>query len=94
MDRVLERAGREQSWGTPPILDAAIAVTKADPAQGKRVAAFLRDRPAAQITPSLIPKIGDEPWASDLLEAWRGADVSAQVKRAITLRKRDGHFAV
>jgi predicted KAP-like P-loop ATPase len=94
MDRVLERARREQSWGTPPILDAAIAVAKADPTQGKRVAAFLRDRPTAQIMPSLIPKIGDELWAADLLEAWRGADVSAQVKRAITVRKKDGHLAV
>ncbi len=94
MDRVLERAGREQSWGTPPILDACIAVAAADPTQGKRLAAFLRERPSAQITPSLIPKMADEPWASDLIEAWRNADVSPQVKRAITVRKKDGHLQV
>ncbi len=94
MDRVLERARREQSWGTPPILDASIAVAAADPPQGKRVAAFLRERPSAQITPSLIPKIADEPWAGELLDAWKNSDVTAQVKRAITLRKKDGHVSV
>jgi predicted KAP-like P-loop ATPase len=94
MDRVLERARREQSWGTPPILEACIAVAAADPPQGKRVAAFLRERPSDQITPSIVPKLADEPWAADLLEGWRNSDVSAQVKRAITVRKRDGHVAV
>jgi predicted KAP-like P-loop ATPase len=94
MDRVLERARREQSWGTPPILEACIVVAAADPPQGKRVAAFLRERPSDQITPSLVPKLADEPWAAELLETWRTSDVSAQVKRAITVRKRDGHVAV
>jgi predicted KAP-like P-loop ATPase len=94
MDRVLERARREQAWGTPPILEACIAVAAADPTQGKRVAAFLRERPSDQITPSLVPKLADEPWAAELLEAWRTSDVNAQVKRAITVRKKDGHVAV
>jgi predicted KAP-like P-loop ATPase len=94
MDRLLERARREQSWGTPPILEACIAVAAADPPQGKRLAAFLRERPTAQITPSIVPKIADEPWAAELLDSWRTADVSSQVKRAITLRKKDGHVAL
>ena len=91
MDRVLERARREQSWGTPAIGRPASWVAAADPPQGKRVAAFLRERPSDQITPSLIPKLADEPWARELLEMWKNSDVSAQVKRAITARTRDGH---
>jgi predicted KAP-like P-loop ATPase len=94
MDRVLERARREQSWGTPPILEACIAVAAADPPLGKRLAAFLRERPASQIMPSIVPKIADEPWAAEVLDGWRTADVSAQVKRAITMRKKDGNVAV
>ena len=40
MDRVLASARQEQEWGTPPILDAALAVATADPAAGKRLASF------------------------------------------------------
>jgi hypothetical protein len=58
------------------------------------LAAFLRDRPTSQITPSLIPKIADQSWAAELLDAWRASDVSPQVKRAITMQGKDGHLAV
>jgi predicted KAP-like P-loop ATPase len=91
MDRILERARQHQEWGTPPILDAGMAVAAADPTQGARLAAFLRDRPSSQIKPNIIPKIADLPWAADLFEAWRKGDVAAPVKRAITQRTRDGH---
>ena len=83
MDRVLERARREQEWGTPPILDAALAVSAADPAQGTRLAAFLRERPPGQITPSIVPKISDQPWTASVYEAWLKADLPGPVKRAI-----------
>lgn len=92
MDRVLERARQIQEWGTPPILEAALAVTGADPAQGPRLAAFLRERPAAQIKPGIVPKIGDQPWAKDVFDAWYASDVAPPVKGAITQeRKRHGH---
>lgn len=92
MDRVLARAIQEQSWGTPPILDAALALSGADPTQGSRLAGFLRERPFGQITPSLIPKISDQPWAKDLFAHWRGTAVEAAVKRAMTSEgKRHGH---
>jgi predicted KAP-like P-loop ATPase len=88
MDRILERTRQEQHWGTPPILDAALAVVESDPGQGRRLAAFLRDRPPAQITPSIVPKIGDQPWAGEVFAAWRENDVSPAVKRAITLQQQ------
>lgn len=92
MDRVLERARQIQEWGTPPILEAALAVAAADPAQGMRLASFLRERPAAQIKPSIVPKIGDQPWAEELFGVWYAAAVEAPVKSAITQeRKRNGH---
>jgi predicted KAP-like P-loop ATPase len=92
MDRVLERARQIQEWGTPPILEAALAVTAADPAQGQRLAAFLRERPAALIKPSIVPKIGDQPWAQGVFDSWYGSAVASPVKAAITQeRKRHGH---
>jgi len=83
MDRVLEQARREQEWGTPPILDACIAVAKADQSLGARVAGFLGDRPPGQIKPNIIPKISDQPWATNVFARWRGSKVSAPVKKAI-----------
>lgn len=88
MDRVLERARQVQEWGTPPILNAALAVAAADPAQGARLAAFLSERPAVQIKPAIVPKIGDQPWAPGVFETWRKADVSPPVKAAITRQEK------
>ena len=86
MDRVLERARQEQEWGTPAILDACLAVIRADPTQGTRLAAFLRERPTAQITPGIVPKIGDQTWAREVFQKWQSSDVSPPVKAAITRR--------
>jgi len=94
MDRLLERARQEQEWGTPPVLDACLAVSAADPSQGLRVAAFLRERPPTQIQPNVVPKIGDEPWANSVFDEWERAATSARVKNAIKLRRRklNGNF--
>ncbi len=84
MDRILERARQEQEWGTPPILDAALAVAVAAPVQGSRLASFLRERPPPQIKPGIVPKIGGQPWASEVFDKWYDSKVSETVKRAIT----------
>lgn len=83
MDRVLEQARREQEWGTPVILDACIAVAKADPSLGTRVAGFLSERPSGQVKPGIVPRISDQPWAAGVFECWKDADVSDPVKKAI-----------
>ena len=83
MDRVLGQAQREQEWGTPPILDACIAVAKADPALASRVAGFLSERPPGQIKPGIVPKISDQPWAGEVFAHWKTTDVSTPVKNAI-----------
>lgn len=85
MDRLLERARKEQEWGVPEILTACIVLADADPVQGPRLAAFLTSRPHQQIQPSIVPKIGDRPWASTVLDSWNAsADIARPVKSAIT----------
>lgn len=87
MDRLLDRAQQEQEWGVPPILEACLATAGADLPQGSRLAAFLSDRPVAQIRPNIVPKIGDEPWAGSVFEKWeKSAGVSPPVKAAIKRR--------
>jgi predicted KAP-like P-loop ATPase len=83
MDRLLSRARQEQSWGVPPILEACLTVSDGDPQQGARLAAFLAERPAAQIQPNIVPKIGNQPWSPGLFDHWQRSNVSQPVKAAI-----------
>jgi predicted KAP-like P-loop ATPase len=95
MDRLLERARQEQEWGVPPILDACLVVSGADPVQGPRLAAFLVERPPTQIRPNVVPKIEDQPWAEGVFSKWATSNVSKTVKAAITTRlKKNGNVAI
>ena len=91
MNRILERMRQVQEWGAPPILDAALAVTAIDSAQGTRLATFLRERPPVQIKPSIMPRIGSQPWANEVFEAWYKSKVSGRVKGAITVERKKKH---
>ena len=94
MDRLLDRARQEQDWGVPPILEACLALADADPVQSARLAAFLRERPAAQIQPNIVPKLADRHWAKGVFQAWEAGDVSRPVKNAIKKRRDDGDVTV
>jgi predicted KAP-like P-loop ATPase len=95
MDRLLGRARQEQEWGVPPILEACLAVAQADPPLGSLLAAFLSERPVAQIRPNIVPKIGDQPWASNVFKKWEtSAGLSPTVKTAIKRWRDDGNLGV
>jgi predicted KAP-like P-loop ATPase len=95
MDRLLARARRVQEWGTPPILDACMVLAIADPSQGQRLAGFLIERPATQIKPSIVPKIGDESWSKGVFAAWVSHDeISKPVLAAIKARRVNGNVTV
>ncbi|WP_225767735.1 P-loop NTPase fold protein [Inquilinus sp. Marseille-Q2685] len=94
MDRLLDRARQEQEWGVPAILEACLAVAEADPPQGARLAAFLGERPVAQIQANIVPKIGDQAWASGVFDVWDREQVSRPVKTAIKRQRESGHIAV
>lgn len=82
MDQLLARARQEQSWGTPAILDALLIVAEVEPELGARVAGFLMARPAAQIEPSIVPKIDGRPWADQVFDSWEASGVSKPVLAA------------
>ena len=88
MDIILERARQVQEWGVPPILEGGLVVADADPTQAKRLAAFLSERPATQIRPNIVPKIGDQPWSREVFNTWYTASVRSTVKSAITQEKK------
>lgn len=80
---LIERAKAEQQWGTPDILDAILAVVRADATQVNRIAAFLSERPAAQIQPSIVQKIQREGWSAQVFDKWLTLDISQPVRKAI-----------
>ena len=95
MDHLLERAGREQEWGVPPILTACIVVASIDSTQGDRLGAFLTGRPASQIRASIVPKIEGNAWAKGVLAKWEAAaDIARPVKAAIHARRNSGNVAI
>lgn len=95
MDRLLDHARQEQEWGVPNILEACLAVAEADPLQGPRLAAFLSERPVAQVKANIVPKIGDQPWANDVFEKWeKTSGLSGPVKASIKQRRADGNVSV
>ncbi len=89
MDRLLDNAGNEQEWGVPPVLDAMLVIAGIDGLQGPRLAAFLKERPPAQIQAGIVPKLKDESWAKSVFDYWQSLDVSPPVKAAI--RKLNGN---
>ena len=94
MDRLLDRARQEQEWGVPAVLEACLVVSEADQPQGARLAAFLGERPAAQIQANIVPKIGDQTWSKGVFDIWDRGVVSRPVKAAIKRQRENGNFAV
>ncbi|MCR9215620.1 MAG: P-loop NTPase fold protein [bacterium] len=93
-DRVLERARLIQEWGIPDELEACLVLSRSDASLGDRLAAFLGERPAVQLTPAIVQKISMEPWSKTVFKQWQSADPSEEVSRAITRVLKDGNITV
>lgn len=95
MDRLLDAARQEQEWGAPPILDACLVVSEAEPTQGVRLAAFLVERPPTQIKANIVPKTAGNPWTETVWAAWeKNSKIIRPVKDAIKARRQDGDIIV
>lgn len=95
MDRLLSKANQEQEWGTPPILDACMLIASSDSHQAQRLSVFLKERPASQIKPSIIPKIDGEDWSKTILSSWANNDeITQPVKKAIAARRKNGNVPI
>lgn len=95
MDRLLAKAHQEQEWGTPPILEPCILIAKIDPAQAQRLGGFLKDRPAAQVKASIVPKLDGEAWAIGIFDYWlEDGDIGSPVKNSINSRRKNGNISI
>jgi predicted KAP-like P-loop ATPase len=94
LNRLLERSRQVSEWGVPPELEACLAVTRADPSQGNRLAAFLSERPVDQLTAAIVQKISNEDWAESVFCTWKTMDVPSPVKKAIKRLEQDGNITV
>lgn len=95
LDRLLARAQQEMEWGTPHILEALLAVARADANQAPRLSAFLQERPIVQVQADIIPKIWDEPWAQAVIAEWeKFPKLHKVVRAAIAERRKSGNLSV
>ncbi|MEL7897398.1 KAP family P-loop NTPase fold protein [Vreelandella neptunia] len=95
MDRLFAKANQQQEWGTPPILDPLILIAQADSTQAQRLGGFLKDRPAAQIKASIVPKLDGETWATGLFDYWLAdEDIARPVKNSINSRRKNGNVSI
>ena len=95
MDRLFGKANQQQEWGTPPILDPLILIAQADSTQAQRLGGFLKDRPAAQIKASIVPKLDGETWATGLFDYWLAdEDIARPVKNSINSRRKNGNVSI
>jgi predicted KAP-like P-loop ATPase len=83
MDKLLDKARREQEWGTPPILEACLTIADIASNQQSRIASFLMERPSQQIKPNIVLRISDKEWSSDVFETWDKSKACGPVKKAI-----------
>jgi predicted KAP-like P-loop ATPase len=95
MDRLLDAARQEQEWGAPPILEACLVVSAAEPTQGARLATFLAERPPTQIKANIVPKIAGNAWTETVWVTWeKNPAVIKPVKDAIKARRQDGNVII
>lgn len=88
-ERLIARARSVTTWGAPPILHAFLTIAKVDGAHRATIARFLKDVPAAQRSTPIVPLLGGEAWAADVLSAWvADKDTKEPVKKAIATASR------
>jgi predicted KAP-like P-loop ATPase len=85
-EKLIDIAARENSWGTPSILRALIAMGDTDTQQATRIAAFLGDRPSEELGPDLLLRLKSHSWAETAFATWRKkTGLSPQMRKALEL---------
>ena len=70
MDKLLEAAAPEQSWGTPSILFGLALAADADLDQAKRLVVFLQNIPSTALTPPIVLRISTTDWGKEVIAEW------------------------
>ncbi len=84
MEQILVRARQATEWGTPPPLYAALTLIEANSDLSRPLSAFLRELPAQQLKPNIVPLLSDKSWAAGVLAHWKKQPhTPATVKSAI-----------
>lgn len=89
MEKLLESAAAETSWGTPSILWGLSLAADADPDQAKRLIVFLAGIQAATLRPALIPRMSGTEWGKSILAEWaKRTDLPMPFKRALAVNPK------
>jgi len=90
-ERIIVRARQEQKWGKPSALWAFLALIDASPDQALTFTSFLGSLDPTQLKADIVPILGDQEWAKDILNSWAdNPKTSSPVKNAIKNLKKEG----
>lgn len=80
-----------RTWRRNEEIVMLIECCKTFPALGKKAASMLEQAPLKQVGPGIIPTLGAQPWAREVLERWKDLnELSKSTKTAIeNLRKKN-----
>jgi predicted KAP-like P-loop ATPase len=88
MEKLLQKARSETSWGTGEGFLALSLAADADADLAKQLVDFLGNLPAGALKPPLIPRVRSRPWSRDLIELWnQRTDISQEFRRMLNQKK-------
>ena len=91
MDKLLEKAASEQTWGTPPILWGLALGADADPSEAKRLVVFMTGLQSSALLPSIVPRISGTEWGKEILAEWKSRDdLEEPLRKHLTTRTKAG----
>jgi predicted KAP-like P-loop ATPase len=90
MDKLLERAAVESSWGTPDILWGLSLAADADADAAKRLVEFLVHRQTSALNPPIVVRIRGTEWGKEVTEEWaQRANLPSPLKKVLDLRPKE-----
>jgi predicted KAP-like P-loop ATPase len=90
MDKLLERAAVESSWGTPDILWGLSLAADADADAAKRLIGFLCHRQTSALNPPIVVRIRGAEWGKEVTEEWaQRPNLPSPLKKVLDLRPKE-----
>ena len=90
MTKAWQSCSNARTWRRNEEIVMLVECCKTFPILGKKAASLLEQAPLKQVGPGIIPTLGAQPWAREILERWADLnELSKPTKAAIeNLRKK------
>ncbi|MNJ11269.1 KAP family P-loop domain protein [compost metagenome] len=90
MVKAWQGTATSRTWKGKNEMIMLIEPCRVHPSLSKRAAILLGQAPTKAVGPGIIPSLANQPWATDVLKAWKdNSDVASNTKKAIDLALRN-----